>query len=45
MKNISENLAIQGLHDPQNAGQSFWSLKARIELAVFSKKEKELNEN
>jgi len=37
-----EQLKIQGLYSVKNAHQSFWSLKARIDLAVFRDIKKEV---
>jgi len=35
MNQVSET-SIQGLFSAESSGQSFWSLKARVELSVFS---------
>jgi hypothetical protein len=32
---------IQGLHDKKNAEANFWTLKAKIDLAIFRENEKE----
>jgi hypothetical protein len=37
---ILEKNSIQGLYSSENALQSFWSLKARVELAVFREHKK-----
>ena len=37
---ILKKNTIQGLYPEKNCGQSFWTLKAKIELAVFKKTEK-----
>jgi hypothetical protein len=37
---LKEN-SIQGLYSSKDAIQSFWSLKAKIELAVFKEHKKE----
>lgn len=29
--------SIQGLYAPENANQSFWTLKAKIETAIFQR--------
>jgi len=39
-----EQLEIQGLYPVKNSCQSFWTLKAKIELAVFQEK-KEVNKH
>ena len=37
----SSERRVQGLYEPQEADQSFWTLKVKVELAVFNKKEGE----
>ncbi|MFH1327661.1 MAG: hypothetical protein ABIH76_02225 [Candidatus Bathyarchaeota archaeon] len=41
-KNL-EMVCIQGLYSPIRAHEKFWTLRARIELAVFKKTEQEVN--
>ena len=36
---LKEN-SIQGLYSVKNSHQSFWSLKAKIELAIFQENKK-----
>ena len=38
---LLEENRIQGLYPSKNCCQSFWTLKVKVELAVFNKKEGE----
>ena len=37
-----EKLEIQGLYHSENSCQSFWTLKAKIALAIFQERKKEV---
>ena len=37
-----EKLEIQGLYHSENCCQSFWTLKTKIELAIFQEHKKEV---
>jgi hypothetical protein len=41
---LKEN-EIQGLYPFKNSCQSFWTLKAKIELAIFNDHKKEVKQN